>query len=60
MPGDWTITSSSGGSRDGDTWHVTNGQVTVSVAGPSGSNKTMTATMYVLGIKVGEKSYQLN
>ena len=60
MPNGWTITGSSGGSRDGNTWHVFLGQLTVSVAGPRGSHKTMTATVNPALGETTVQTYQLN
>jgi hypothetical protein len=61
MPNGWSITGSSGAvSRNGNTWHVVFSQLTVSVAGPSGSHKTMTATIDPVLQGTTVQTYSLN
>jgi hypothetical protein len=63
MPSGWTITSADAGkfgSRSGNTWHVTFSQLTLSVAGPSGSHETMTADINPTLGNSTTQIYQLN
>jgi hypothetical protein len=60
MPSGWTITGWHGGSRNGNTWTVVLSQVTLNVAGPSGSNETMTATIKPALGKTSTRTYTLS